>query len=198
MGVVAKSIRSDGLTPTLPALPPQGFVPSIVAKPLGYSFACSELYNRWLQLGLVLGIVAPLALIVRTSIQKSPAALVANSCARSVFLLCCQAFSESVSRRLVTPLPLRIFIPVAYNTVRIGYLWQWVSLSGLGIERGLSILNFAYWSLNLFGFLLPVAVTRYMRAHFFGVEASQVAIRPGMEESIGLSNPRVAIYKPKS
>jgi hypothetical protein len=37
--------------------------------------------------------------------------------------------------------------------------------------------------------LLPVATLRYMRAHFFCVEAEQVLTRPGMEDSIGLVSP---------
>jgi hypothetical protein len=50
----------------------------------------------------------------------------------------------------------------------------------------LAIANAVYWACNLFAFLIPVATLRYMRAHFFGVEAAEVTTRIGMEESIGL------------
>jgi len=46
--------------------------------------------------------------------------------------------------------------------------------------------NLVYWSLNLFAFLIPIAVVRYMRAHFYGVEASEVTTRIGMEATVGL------------
>ena len=87
-----------------------------------------------------------------------------------------------------TPLPIRILIPVAYNTVRIGYLWQWAFLPYKlgGIGRAIAIANFTYWMTNLFGFLIPVAAVRYMRAHFFAVEAEEVTTRTSMEDSAGL------------
>ena len=52
--------------------------------------------------------------------------------------------------------------------------------------RGIAVVNLVYWGLNLFGFLIPVATMRYMRAHFFAVEAEQVTTRPGMGDSAGL------------
>ena len=52
--------------------------------------------------------------------------------------------------------------------------------------RLLAMANLVYWSLNLFAFLIPIAVVRYMRAHFYGVEASEVTTRIGMEATVGL------------
>jgi hypothetical protein len=52
--------------------------------------------------------------------------------------------------------------------------------------RALAAANGVYWASNLFAFLIPVAAIRYMRAHFFGVEAAEVTTRIGMEESVGL------------
>jgi len=76
---------------------------------------------------------------------------------------------------------------VAYNTVRLGYLWNWAfSVANLGlIGRFIAVGNLTYWMTNLFAFLIPVATVRYMRAHFFAVEAEQVITRPGMEDSAG-------------
>jgi hypothetical protein len=93
------------------------------------------------------------------------------------------------------PLPLRILVPVAYNTARLPYLWNWAlsaaadtsSTPLLGVVGTvLAIANFVYWAANLFAFLIPVAIIRYMRAHFFCVEAAEVTTRIGMEESLGL------------
>ena len=90
--------------------------------------------------------------------------------------------------QIKAPLPLRILIPLSYNSARLIYLWNWaLNPANLGpIGRGLAIVNGVYWALNLFAFLIPVATIRYMRAHFFGVEASEVSVREGMEESVGL------------
>jgi hypothetical protein len=98
-------------------------------------------------------------------------------------------YASNISRRLYqAPLPIRILVPVAYNAARLGYLWQWANHQAtLGlVGRGLAIVNLAYWGANLFAFLLPVATIRYMRAHFFCVEAEEVKTRIGMEESVGL------------
>lgn len=54
------------------------------------------------------------------------------------------------------------------------------------VGRCLAISNALYWTANLLVFLIPVATIRYMRAHFFGVEAAEVTTRIGMEESAGL------------
>lgn len=186
--VAALVVRQDGITPVLPALPPQGHVPTLVSNPLGPGFTYSIPYDRWLKLGVVIGLLAPILFSGRYALDHQMAA--ARVCARPIFILCCQALSEAVSRRVMTPLPLRILIPVAYNTVRLGYLWNWTFCSpqvGLLLPgRSLAALNLIYWTVNLFGFLVPVAVIRYMRAHFLCVECEQVTTRSGMEESIGL------------
>jgi hypothetical protein len=87
-----------------------------------------------------------------------------------------------------TPLPIRVLIPVAYNTVRLGYLWSWAVQSLIlgSLGRAIAIANLVYWLLNLFGFLIPIATVKYMRAHFFAVEAEQVTTRSSMEDSAGL------------
>lgn len=86
------------------------------------------------------------------------------------------------------PLPIRILVPISYNVVRLGYLWNWASTTiNLGWPgRALAISNLVYGAVNLFAFLIPVALVRYMRAHFFAVEASEVTTRIGMEDSVGL------------
>ncbi|CAB9516157.1 expressed unknown protein [Seminavis robusta] len=183
----ARSLRRDGVTPVMPSLPPQGHVPNLVSNPLGpglTSFSWS--YDFWLKTGALLGLAAPLAMMLRYALTDRLDC--ARACARPIFFMCCQAISEAASRRSLTPLPIRILIPVAYNTIRLGYLWSWVfqplALGHLG--QAVAIANLAYWATNLFGFLIPVATVRYMRAHFFAVEAEQVTTRASMEDSAGL------------
>jgi hypothetical protein len=188
LGMLARSLRIDNVTPILPALPPQGHVPTLVSNPLGYTFTYSKQYDLFLKCGVLVGLLAPILACLRYALEHQT--VQAQACARPIFFLCFQALSESISRsrRVMTPLPIRILIPVAYNTVRLGYLWNWsfcpANLGSVG--RSLAVANFLYWTLNLFGFLLPVAVMRYMRAHFYCVEAEQVTTRAGMEE-FGLS-----------
>ena len=212
LGMASRVVRSDGVTPSLPSLPPQGHVPVLVSNPLGNAFTNSDAYDLWLRFGSVSTVLAPIALLgwyVFLDIKHIEAA---KFCARPAFLLCCQAVSESISRKVMVsprmearlqmlrllvhtntahfqaPLPIRILVPIAYNTVRLAPLWSWalapIPLGILG--RMVAMTNLIYWALNLFAFLLPIASLRYMRAHFFNVEAEQVTIRPGMESSIGL------------
>lgn len=181
-------LASQTGVPSLPALPPQGHVPVQLSNPLGYNLSHSPIYNRWLKLGIFLGLIAPVIWIYHHAYGGG--CLDAALAGRPLFLLCCQAISESLSRRYLisTPLPIRILIPVAYNSVRLTYLWKFVVATGLGwAGLLLAISNFLYWSVNLFGFLIPVATMKYMRAHFFFVEAQQVTTRVGMEETVGLT-----------
>jgi hypothetical protein len=188
--------------PMLPALPPQGHVPRSVSFPLGYRMSQSWAYSAWVTTGVLLALVAPLALLLATAVKSLwggsgyQTDLLLEYTVRPLFLLVCQVGTENmVSSRSNNPLPLpiRIFVPVAYNTMRLGYLWQWafapynaVSLAiasrwWLGAMQTVAVANLVYWTVNLFGFLLPIAVIRYMRAHFLAVEAAQVTVHPGLD-----------------
>lgn len=54
------------------------------------------------------------------------------------------------------------------------------------LARVVAAANLGYWALNLFVFLLPIAAMRYLRAHFYGVEAEEVTVRGGFDVSVGL------------
>lgn len=88
------------------------------------------------------------------------------------------------------PLPIRILIPVTYNVLRLVSLHEWAlypSVGEIALSRPLRLLgiaNLLYWYINLL--FLPVAVVRYLRSHFFCVEASEVSLRKGYEGSAGL------------
>lgn len=209
---LAASVRSsDGVTPVLPALPPQGHVPWHVAHPLGYELYHSRAYERWLQLGVATGLQGPLVFLLMQLLLFTQngiggivtAAAAFSLAARPLFLLSCQIITENlVSRRVTTPLPIRILVPVVYNTIRLGYLWQWTltptttisirnaakimpSLGALTVAgRCLAVANLVYWASNLFGFLLPTAVVKYFRVHVMTVEAAQVVTRSGMTGDI--------------
>jgi hypothetical protein len=104
LGLVARSTRENSEAPTLPAIPPQGHVPAMVSNPLGTGFLYSKVYDLWLKLGVVTGLVGPLLLMGRyLYVQDNMVA--ARLCASPIFLLCCQAISEASSRRvMVSPM----------------------------------------------------------------------------------------------
>jgi len=194
LAMVSSSPRDDidptSLRPVLPSLPPQGHVPDLVSNPLGSAFTQSTVYQNWLRFGEVFGYLLPLATIAigiakeRFDIPSKfvPSFTTMTHVATSMFLLCCQVTTEAITKRNLAPLPLRIFVPIAYNAVRMGPLYHWM-IVGWDVmrlwEKILAVGNFVYWGANLFGFLLPVASLRYMRSHFFCVEAQEVVLRKG-------------------
>uniref|UniRef100_A0A7S4VSJ6 DUF7733 domain-containing protein n=2 Tax=Ditylum brightwellii TaxID=49249 RepID=A0A7S4VSJ6_9STRA len=212
--IPGKGGDGENIILSMPSLPPQGHVPSLISNPLGFMLTNSATYKIWLRTGAIVGLVAPLLAIASYMVPQSLLVkalpfmpegslmrifgiaagggnniVAAKACAGPVFLICCQAISEGISRRVMVPLPLRILIPVAYNTVRLGLIWSWAlsTTMSLGyVGRALAVANLVYWATNLFGFLLPTAVVRYMRAHFFCVEAEEVTLREGRESAAGL------------
>jgi hypothetical protein len=63
---------------------------------------------------------------------------------------------------------------------------EWKSICDINALRALGIINLIYWYANLLFFLIPVGVVRYLRAHYFCVEAVEVTVRKGGESSVGL------------
>ncbi|EJK58948.1 hypothetical protein THAOC_20889 [Thalassiosira oceanica] len=175
----------------MPSLPRNGHVPNLIANPLGYAMTGSKRYRRWLRLGAVIGLLLPLAMLIELSIDSSGAWLsLPSGCSVSrvrmllgcpVFLLCTQALTEAVARIALLPLPLRILIPVSYNLMRLSTIHCW-AFPANPIPRtiqALGVTNLIYWYANLLFFLVPVGVVRYMRAHFFAVEATEVTLSRG-------------------
>ncbi|KAL9240467.1 hypothetical protein vseg_014682 [Gypsophila vaccaria] len=96
-----------------------------------------------------------------------------------LFLLASQVFMEGVSASSQFSLPIRVFVPVFYNSVRMAALVEWCSSEYFGVEeigssrrmyvgRGLCIANLGLWGFNLFGFLLPVYLPKAMKRYYGG------------------------------
>ncbi|KAM7494476.1 hypothetical protein LguiB_029085 [Lonicera macranthoides] len=79
-------------------------------------------------------------------------------------------------------LPIRVFVPVMNNSVRIFALIEWVKSEiskldqGYGYEGsvwrlyfgiGLACVNLGVWCYNLFGFLLPVFLPRAFKRYYY-------------------------------
>ncbi len=187
LGFVASSPKSlDNMNPMVRSIPPQGHVPALLSNPLGSLISNNPNYTTWLRLGVVFGYVAPLLYIIQTILDGRQH--LSEMIATNLFLLSCQITTEDVSRKVLTPLPIRILIPLIYNSLRLGPLYDWVlcwsDMSQIG--RVLAVGNFVYWGVNLFMFLIPVAAMKYMRAYFYAVEAEEVTVRDGDEDNIGL------------
>jgi hypothetical protein len=100
----AQSPRSDGISPHVPSLPPQGHLPDLVVNPLGLSFTTSKGYDLWLKMGAILGLFAPILMILQHTVFSGPGGSQienAKAVARPLFLLCSQALVESISRRIM-------------------------------------------------------------------------------------------------
>lgn len=112
LGMVSRAVRSDGITPVLPSLPPQGHVPALVSNPLGNAFTESNVYDLWLRFGTVVSGVAPLALLIQYLFVGNQQLEAAKFCARPVFILCCQAVSESISRKVMVSRTIQLLYDV--------------------------------------------------------------------------------------
>ncbi len=185
----------------MPSFPIKGHIPALISNPLGASLTNSRLYKTWLRLGVVLGILFPimvLAQLTMTSdyrpLTRSMGKINIRELKRIVggptFLLCWQAISESMSRAALLPLPIRILIPISYSVLRLSSLHSWAfsaSKSAMPVLiRLLGVSNLLFWYANLAFFLIPVGAIRYLRAHFYCVEAEEVTVRKGGESSVGL------------
>jgi len=198
-----KQGTADATIVNMPSLPPlKGHVPTLVANPLG-ALTNSRAYRIWLRIGGIVSLLVPTILLTQLLLQSkfptikamewinvgSHITEIKRIIGGHMFLLCCQALSEAVARTSLLPLPIRILIPVSYNTLRLSSLQAWAFSSVITTSSPLKVLgiaNLLYWYANLFLFLIPIGVTRYLRAHFFCIEATEVIVRKGGEDSVGL------------
>lgn len=90
-----------------------------------------------------------------------------------------QVFMEGVAANDRFSTPIRVFVPVFFNSRRIFTLAEWLrdefakedkeyggSVRRLLVGRGLAVANMALWSFNLFGFLLPVYLPRAFKRYY--------------------------------
>ena len=196
-----KQGTADATIVNMPSLPSKEHVPTLVANPLG-ALTNSRAYRIWLRIGGIGSILVPTIILTQLILQSkfptikamkwinvgSHVTEIKRIIGGHMFLLCCQALSEAVARTSLLPLPIRILIPVSYNTLRLSSLQAWVArTSVLPLPlKVLGIFNLLYWYANLFLFLIPIGVVRYLRAHFFCIEATEVIVRKGGEDSVGL------------
>ena len=157
----------------MPTLPVKGHVPILITNPLGASLTNSSVYRIWLRVGALLGVLLPTLVLAQLTMgSKLPVMTtswldVGNHVGEikrivggPMFLLCCQALTEAVARTALLPLPIRILIPVSYNTIRLSSLHSWAFSSVISTPlRVLGIANLFYWYANLLLFLILLYAT---------------------------------------
>ncbi|CAK9310795.1 unnamed protein product [Citrullus colocynthis] len=137
--------------------------------------------NRMLRLyvffAAVVGLFLPIVYILEGFFEEDKEGIKAAS--PHVFLLASQVFMEGVAGKDRFSTPIRVFVPVFYNSRRIFTLAEWLrdefakeekeysgSMRRLLVGRALAVANMALWSFNLFGFLLPVYLPRAFKRYY--------------------------------
>lgn len=137
----------------------------------------NKILNLYVAAAAVIGLFLPIAYIFEGVFEGDKEGI--KAAAPHVFLLASQVFMEGLSFSGGFSLPIRVFVPVFYNSRRIFTIVEWVrseilkadgvyegSLRRLYVGRALAVANMAFWCFNLFGFLLPVFLPKAFRIYY--------------------------------
>ncbi|XP_068639216.1 uncharacterized protein [Aristolochia californica] len=139
-------------------------------------FGNSKLLPLYVLIAAFVGLFFPIVYIFEGILEGDKEGI--KAAAPHVFLLSSQVFMEGVTFSRRFSLPIRVFVPVFYNTKRLFTLFEWMraeiakvegehgSSRRLLVGRGLAVANLALWSFNLFGFLLPVYLPRAFKRYY--------------------------------
>ncbi|KAJ4824957.1 hypothetical protein Tsubulata_014978 [Turnera subulata] len=139
----------------------------------------NKVLGLYVLVGAVIGLFLPIAYILEGIFEGDKQGI--KAAAPHVFLLASQVFMEGVAFSDRFSIPIRAFVPVFYNSRRIFTIVGWLrdevskeeqenggSARRLHIGRALAAANLAFWSFNLFGFLLPVYLPKAFRKYYSG------------------------------
>ncbi|GKD35329.1 hypothetical protein Tco_1250838 [Tanacetum coccineum] len=133
-------------------------------------FQANRIFRAYVILGTTVGLFLPLAYVLGGFARGDEHSL--QSATPHLFLLSCQILTENIisGLSLFSP-PVRALVPMLYTVRRIFVILDWVqdvwlnkSLSPTAeikdvawfwFGRVLAVVNLAYFSINLFGFLIP-------------------------------------------
>lgn len=144
-------------------------------------FHASFLFRAYVILGTVLGLFLPLAYVLGGFARGDDHAV--RSATPHLFLLSCQILSENVISGLsIFSPPVRAIVPLLYTVRRIFVIVDWnydvwmnktlpavapiKDVAWFWFGRGLSMANLVYFSVNLFGFLIPRFLPRSFERYF--------------------------------
>ncbi|EEF49085.1 uncharacterized protein LOC8280996 [Ricinus communis] len=140
----------------------------------------NKILNIYVFVGGIIGLFLPIAYIFEGIFEGDKDGI--RAAAPHVFLLASQVFMEGVSFSDRFAIPVRVFVPVFYNSRRIFTIVEWLrsemsakveeehrgSARRLHIGRVLALANMAFWCFNLFGFLLPVYLPKAFKKYYSG------------------------------
>ncbi|XP_050385432.1 uncharacterized protein LOC126801970 [Argentina anserina] len=137
----------------------------------------NKILRLYVLVGAIIGLLLPIAYIFEGIFEGDKQGISAAS--PHVFLLASQVFMEGLAFSDQFSTPIRVFVPVFYNSRRIFTIVEWLSsefsknyedyggsAKRLYLGRALAIANMAFWSFNLFGFLLPVYLPRAFKKYY--------------------------------
>ncbi|KAK4795177.1 hypothetical protein SAY86_013171 [Trapa natans] len=134
----------------------------------------SRFLRLYVQLGAIVGLYLPIAYILLEGIYQGYKDRI-QAAAPHLFLLVAQIFMEGIAFSGRFSAPIRAYVPIIYNSRRISTIIEWLGdefgntgsvSSKLYVGRALAVANMAFWSFNLFGFLLPVYLPRVFRIYY--------------------------------
>ncbi|KAF3779469.1 hypothetical protein EJ110_NYTH41362 [Nymphaea thermarum] len=144
-------------------------------------FRGSRLFQLYVIVGTTVGLFLPLAYVLGGFARGDEHAV--RSATPHLFLLSCQILTENlISGFSLFSAPVRAMVPLLYTVRRIFVIVDWVAddwtrkslpsnsvikdLAWLWFGRGLSLANLGYFSINLFGFLVPRFLPRAFDRYF--------------------------------
>ncbi|OVA14016.1 hypothetical protein BVC80_1787g92 [Macleaya cordata] len=155
------------------SFPPQN--PSIENPPIFGEK--NRILGIYVSIGALIGLLLPIAYIFHGIIEGDKEGI--KAAAPHVFLLSSQVFMEGLTFSNRFSLPIRVFVPVCYNAMRVLTIMDWLKaeigkadevFSGserrLYVGRALALANMVFWCFNLFGFLLPVYLPRAFKRYY--------------------------------
>ncbi|KAF7131855.1 hypothetical protein RHSIM_Rhsim09G0199000 [Rhododendron simsii] len=137
----------------------------------------NKILGIYVSVGALVGLFLPIVYILEGIFEGDKEGI--KAAAPHVFLLASQVFMEGLTFSGRFSIPVRAFVPVFYNSRRLFTIAEWLRAeiskvdeqhSGgewrLYVGRGLAIANLAFWSFNLFGFLLPVYLPKAFKKYY--------------------------------
>lgn len=157
-----------------PIIPNSTYPPIFTSKQL-------KLMGVYVVVTGIIGLIAPFAYITEGVFRGYKESI--EPAVPHFFLLLCQVFMEGVGFSDKFSLPIRVYVPVVYNSVRIFTLMEWLrdefskeiiggdgssssSAARIYVGRSIAVTNMVLWCFNLFGFLLPVWLPKIFKLYY--------------------------------
>ena len=139
----------------------------------------NKILLAYVSIGALIGLFLPIIYIFEGIFEGDKEGI--KAAAPHVFLLASQVFMEGVGSSGRFSIPIRVFVPVFYNSRRIFTIVEWLRAeiskvdeqhSGgerrLFVGRALAMANLGFWCFNLFGFLLPFYLPKAFKKYYSG------------------------------